>query len=38
MTTSVPHLSMIKQRQQRVWSEGDFSLMAIPIVAARRNV
>lgn len=38
MATSLPDFTAIKQRQQRVWSEGDFSLVAIPIVVVSENL
>ena len=38
MSTSVPDLSTIKQNQQKVWSEGDFSLVAIPLVIVSENL
>lgn len=38
MAASLPDFTTIKQRQQRVWSEGDFSLVAIPLVVVSENL
>lgn len=38
MTPLGPDFTAVKQRQQQVWSKGDFSLVAIPLVVISENL
>src|SRR5688572_1232530 len=38
MTSSQPDFAAIKQRQQQVWSEGDFSMVAVPLVVVSEQL
>jgi SAM-dependent methyltransferase len=38
MTTTHTDLAAVKQRQQQVWSAGDFSLVAIPLVIVSEHL
>ncbi len=38
MTTPGPDFTAIKQRQQQIWSEGDFSLVAVPLVVVSEHL
>jgi ubiquinone/menaquinone biosynthesis C-methylase UbiE len=38
MTTTHTDLAAVKQRQQQVWSAGDFSLVAIPLVVVSEHL
>jgi SAM-dependent methyltransferase len=38
MPTPGPDFTAIKQRQQQIWSEGDFSLVAVPLVVVSEHL